>query len=497
MKNTLFFLATLCPFFISAQITTGSFAARVDFTSTIADEAQNLAVSDLDGDGKQEVTVIYAGPVQVYFNTSTVGVINAATFSSTVTTLLTSGASWQGQTADLDGDGKKDVVASKWDSSPYGFSVFRNTSTVGNLSFAAEQVFDNGLANSKGLQLQDIDGDGKADIVACDDQFSKIVIMRNTSTVGTISFAAAFTITFNNYVRKLAVDDIDGDGKKDLVIGYEGLGKVAIYQNTSTVGNLSFMPKVDIAMPGEPYDVSLVDMDGDGHKDIVAACRWIAEDLSVVRSLISSPGTITTGSFAAPVNFSTGTSGCDPFGIAVGLIDNDSKPDIVVTNNFANSIAVFRNTSIVGSFTTGSLAAHVDFTTALNPDGVVLADIDGDSKNEILVACLNGINFGILSVFHNLILPLSVPESENVSVLQVYPNPANENANLSFKLKEWQQVKISLFDLSGREVGILADENMPAGEHLVKISRNDLSPGVYFVRIDAGDKENIVKLFFK
>ncbi|MBI3510629.1 MAG: T9SS type A sorting domain-containing protein [Bacteroidetes bacterium] len=499
MKHFYLFITAAFPFVLAAQITTGSFAARVDFTSApLFNGGSNVAASDMDGDGKLDMTVTYAGPISVYRNTSTVGVINSSSFSATTADILVSGASWQAQTSDLDGDGKKDVLTSKWDSNPYGFSVFRNTSTVGNLSFAAEQIFDNTIANTKGLQLADIDGDGKDDIVACDDQRGRVVIMRNTSTIGTISFAAEITmqVPFAN-LRRLSVADIDGDGKKDLAVGYEAAPTIAIFQNTSTVGNISFATRVDLTTPGQPYDLSISDIDVDGHRDIVAACRFQVDQLVVLRSLMTSAGTISTTSFAAPVAFSAGVSGCDPFSIAVGNIDNDNKPDVVISNNVANTIAVFRNTSTPGSFTTSSMAAHVDFATLQYPDGVILADIDGDGKNEIIVNNSNSSGVGVFSIFRNLITPSGIMQNEISNNVQLYPNPTNENATLSFSLNQSQNVKISLYDLTGREIEVVENENMSEGEHLAAIKRNDLSAGVYFVKMQLGDVIETKKILFE
>ncbi len=99
------------------------------------------------------------------------------------------------------------------------------------------------------------------------------------------------------------------------------------------------------------------DIDGDGKPDLVVA-NFTSNTVSVFRNT-STSGSITTGSFAAKVDFTTGTN---PVSIAIGDIDGDGKPDLVVTNNGSNSVSVFRNTSTSGSITTGSFAARVDFT---------------------------------------------------------------------------------------------------------------------------------------
>src|SRR5476651_1545047 len=74
-----------------------------------------------------------------------------------------------------------------------------------------------------------------------------------------------------------------------------------------------------------------------------------------------SKGSITTADIAAQVTFGTGTN---PFFVAIGDIDGDGKPDLVIANNRDNTISVLRNTGSSGS---PGFAPKVDFTTGSGP----------------------------------------------------------------------------------------------------------------------------------
>lgn len=68
---------------------------------------------------------------------------------------------------------------------------------------------------------------------------------------------------------------------------------------------------------------------------------------------------------------------------------------------------------------------------------------------------------------------------------QNYPNPFNPATTIQFALPQRSNVTLKLFDILGREVAILVDEELEPGVHKVVFDSKDLASGVYFYRIQA------------
>ncbi len=77
---------------------------------------------------------------------------------------------------------------------------------------------------------------------------------------------------------------------------------------------------------------------------------------------------------------------------------------------------------------------------------------------------------------------------------QNYPNPFNPSTKISYDLPKDAAVKLSVYDLLGREVAVLVDGPEAAGAHDVVFDAAGLTSGIYFYRIDAGEYSAARKL---
>ncbi len=73
------------------------------------------------------------------------------------------------------------------------------------------------------------------------------------------------------------------------------------------------------------------------------------------------------------------------------------------------------------------------------------------------------------------------------SLSQNYPNPFNPSTTIKYELAQAAMVRLSVYDLLGREVAVLVNKREDAGVHQTKFDASNLASGVYLYRLQAGD----------
>ncbi len=103
----------------------------------------------------------------------------------------------------------------------------------------------------------------------------------------------------------------------------------------------------------------------------------------------------------------------------------------------------------------------------------------------------NRLQVGEGSVVMGLAAPATITEYR---LYTNYPNPFNPSTILTFDLVEAGHVKLSVYDVLGRQVELLVDESMPAGRHSVVFDAAGLPSGLYLYRIEAGAFSDMRKM---
>jgi hypothetical protein len=128
------------------------------------------------------------------------------------------------------------------------------------------------------------------------------------------------------------------------------------------------------------------------------------------------------------------------------------------------------------------------FTNEKN--GWLLANLPGTGHWSRIFRTTNGGYGGIVSV-----------ESENSEVVpkkfsleQNFPNPFNPTTNISYSVSEFGLVNIKVYDILGKEVATLVNEEKPAGRYVIEFDASDLSSGMYIYTLRANGYSNSKKM---
>ena len=443
---------------------------------------------DLDGDGKLDLMVANAMDGQnlsVYRNAST---SNSISFDKEILYPHTGADQNFVACTDVDADGKPDMIIM----AAFGAYVYRNTSTTGKLSFVKVAVAVPVYVGE--ITVADMDLDGKPDLVMLAhsvSSFSLGVTLRNISTPGNISFEAAQSFQTGPDPRYLAVGDLDGDGKTDIIVpGGNSNNTIAIIRNLSIPGKIVMDNRRDLMATGTPHVVAIGDMNGDGKPDILAAS---AGRLAIYPST-SSPGNF---SFSNKIELATTAPVSS---ICISDLDSDQRPDIIVSNEEAGSISFFRNklsALVVTSFSpaSGSTGTVVtikgeNFTgaTSVSFGGVAASSFTVNSDSTITAIVGIGAS-GVIMVttplgrgtrdgfVYDPLTAIVDPGNVNSAALTVQPNPAHDLLIIKHPVSV-KRAMLRFIDITGRTVKMV----VPAQDATQTVTNvNGLSAGIYII----------------
>jgi photosystem II stability/assembly factor-like uncharacterized protein len=82
----------------------------------------------------------------------------------------------------------------------------------------------------------------------------------------------------------------------------------------------------------------------------------------------------------------------------------------------------------------------------------------------------------------------------NYSLSQNYPNPFNPSTTIKYNLPKPELVKIEVYNIAGQIIQTLLNKNMSAGSHEIEFNAQNLSSGIYYYRIEAGEFQDVKKM---
>ncbi len=353
-----------CIVFFSIQLT-----SQIGFQETIITGEsyatrwpKEMITADVDGDNDLDIIVSGSG-LKWYENIDGKGHFGEAN-------LIQEGSSSDNflRITDLDNDNDVDIVQSIGNK----IKIFKNVDGFGN--FQLIQTLEYGTNFKPGLiAVNDINVDGDKDIVLYYQYDSwpyegRLLWLENDGS-GNFVDSENIIQTFSEQVSVLAMGDVNGDQLDDIVVGYSGEKEIACLKNSGTNGGFESIVEFTTAYQSLNR-IYLGDLDGDKDLDIAT----MSKNDEQIQWYENKDG---LGDFGNEAVLFTGID--SPKYMSFSDLNGDELIDVVYTSG--NEIKTHLN---LGS---GNFGNHIQITNkAYDARTVIVADLDGDSKNDILSA---------------------------------------------------------------------------------------------------------------
>ncbi len=319
-------------------------------------DPRDVEVGDLDGEGSLDVAVAEWGgdTISVFYDFDGTGGLwwrddLTTTFDGARDVAL----------ADLNGDGKLDVIAS---------AVFADRITWwengGPLTWTEHTVLT-GLDGAHRAVPADFDGDGDVDLVVAGYYEDEVRLLLNWDGLGTSWNPRVFASYDGPF--DLAAGDLDHDGRIDFVADYYDEGMIRAYLNGEALWTSS---AIATGLDG-PRGIALGDFDADGDLDVVVLVRnsdevlWFENDLGGAGWIAHDVG---TGFFD------------DGASVRAADLDHDGDVDVAAAGNAGDDVYVWLNGGGGTSWTRREVETSLDA-----PWAVAIGDIDRDGRVDLVV----------------------------------------------------------------------------------------------------------------
>jgi hypothetical protein len=386
----------------------GSFQSVVAYGSG-GSFAASVAVADVNADGRPDLVLanfcVAGASICGGASAGAVGVLlgnGNGTFQTAVSYESGGEGAYSIAAADVNGDGRPDLlVANECAIAGCGDGTVAALLGRGDGSFLPPTTtYDSGGSRALSLLVNDVNGDGKPDLLVV----NQCVGGCANGAVGVLlgngdgTFRGATTYTSAGWANvSLALADVNGDGKPDLLVANECPTSDCTNTNGSVGvllgnGDGTFQTAATYASGGfEAVSVAVSDLNGDGKLDLLVANSCATNDCTTgLVSVLLGNG---DGTFQSAVSYNSGGTYAES--IAVTDVNSDGKPDVLVSHYYAYGAAPGPN--LVGAV--GVLLGNGDGTFqpaisygsgGLGTVSMAVADVNRDGKPDVLVANLYG-----------------------------------------------------------------------------------------------------------
>lgn len=288
--------------------------------------------------------------------------------------------------ADVNGDGNPDfVISTIYDDSETiflgnGDGTFHSVRAY--LPITISQGISTNLPVPQTVGFGDFNGDGKKDMAVIDSANNSVTIFLNNGD-GTFKESANYSTGTSG--ADVAIADLNGDGKLDLVVGLNGnCGNNVGFGVLLGNGDGTFKPVVIYANStsgGCSPTLALADVNGDGKLDVIAVSGNSSTNASFWVNLGNGDGTFQQGIPMATPALCPGGSGAGAVYLQMADVNNDGKPDIIGACDIGQHQNYF---SVLLGKGDGTFGSPTQIPVGTTPIGLAAGDFNGDGKVDIV-----------------------------------------------------------------------------------------------------------------
>ena len=383
----------------------GTFQTAVLYAAT-GDNSQGIAAADLNGDGKLDVAIVNGcnsnndcsgGSVSVFLGNGDGTFQNAVSVNSVG---INSNAVAIG---DVNSDGHADLVVSNQCNNNSNCTSGTVSVSLGNGdgTFQTAVQYPSGGLYAQSVALGDLNGDGKLDIATTNECQSNTGCQNGNSTGillgngdGTFQLNASYAAGTSNFeemegpsLSTVSLADTNGDGKLDVLVTNScsgadfdcGVGAVNVLLG---YGDGTLQAGIIYPVTGSANGLATADVNGDGKPDVIVANECNTDCSAGTVSILINNG---DGTFQTGNTYPSG--GQYTLWAAAGDLNGDGKADIVLSNQCGvPNVCSSSSVSVLLGNGDGTFQSATSYSlTSTNGQSIVLGDVNGDGKLDVVV----------------------------------------------------------------------------------------------------------------
>ena len=398
---------------------------------------------------------------------------------------------------DIDNDGLTEILLKTW-GIPFG-AVFFKQPSLNSIPTLPNFIYP----KANRIQVMspcfgDFDKDGKVEFAFTG--LGKTLYLAEFNPAIT-NFDSVFSFTISNYIGGITVGDFDLDGNTDIITGdVKGGAHIVEVQGNNQYVNVW---NDTVEVPNAYYSFATNDIDNNGRPEFwIGGKHWTIGIILTCFEYVSNNIYVPKFKIKIPDYYSL-----NPLTTFTDDIDGNGEEEIIICADYFLLILKFSGSPNDHNYNIWYFNLR-DFGEG-ETWTVTAFDLDKDGKKELFFDTYTQMDSmgqsywkDITRIFEPNFTVNIKEQSESIieesNLYSNFPNPFNPSTNVKFELNKSETVLIKVYNILGKEIKLLLNENLPAGEYTIQWDGKDnkgnsLPGGVYFIQMRTANYYKSIK----